>query len=82
MNIDVAHVGLLLLAMTIGVGENSLWRAAALLLTLGRIGSVSLANDRFDKGLGSWFRLRNQLQSGQSHAWHDLPDPAASAGPR
>ncbi len=79
MNIDV---GLLRLAMTIGVGENNPWRVAALLLTLGRIGSVSLANNGLDEGLGSWFRLRNRLQSGQSHAWRDRPDPAASAGPR
>ncbi len=53
MNIDV---GLLLLAMTIEVGENNPRRAAALLLTLGRIGSVSLADDGLDKELGSWFR--------------------------
>jgi hypothetical protein len=79
MNIDV---GLLRLAMTIGVGENNPRRAAALLLTLGRIGSVSLADDGLEEGLGSWFRLRNRLQSGQSHAWRDRPDPAASAGPR
>ncbi len=79
MNIDV---GLLRLAMTIRVGENNSRRAAALLLTLGRIGSVSLAYDGLDEGLGSWFRLRNRLQSGQSHAWRDRPDPAASAGPR
>ena len=79
MNIDV---GLLRLAMTIGVGENNPRRAAALLLTLGRIGSVSLADDGLYEGLGSWFRLRNRLQSGQSHAWRDRPDPAASAGPR
>jgi len=75
-------VGLLRLAMTIGVGENNPRRAAALLLTLGRIGSVSLADDGLDEGLGSWFRLRNRLQSGQSHAWRDRPDPAASAGPK
>jgi hypothetical protein len=75
-------VGLLRLAMTIGVGENNPRRAAALLLKLGRIGSVSLADDGLDEGLGSWFRLRNRLQSGQSHAWRDRPDPAASAGPR
>ena len=79
MNIDV---GLLRLAMTIGVGENNPRRAAALLLTLGRIGSVSLADDGLEEGLGLWFRLRNRLQSGQSHAWRDRPDPAASAGPR
>jgi hypothetical protein len=79
MNIDV---GLLRLAMTIGVGENNPRRAAALLLTLGRIGSVSLADDGLEEGLGSWFRLRNRLQSGQSHAWRDRPDPAASAGPK
>ena len=61
MNIDV---GLLRLAMTIGVGENNPRRAAALLLTLGRIGSVSLADDGLEEGLGSWFSLRNRLQSG------------------
>jgi hypothetical protein len=61
MNIDV---GLLRLAMAIGVGENNPRRAAALLLTLGRIGSVSLADDGLEEGLGSWFRLRNRLQSG------------------
>ncbi len=79
MNIDL---GLLLLAMTIGVGENNPRRAAALVLTLGRIGSVSLACDGLDEGLGSWFRLRYRLQSGQPHAWRDRLDPAASAGPR
>ncbi len=61
MNINV---GLLRLAMTIGVGENNPRRAAALLLTLGCIGSVSLADDGLEEGLGSWFRLRNRLQSG------------------
>ena len=55
MNIDL---GLLRLAMTIGVGENNPRRAAALLLTLGRIGSVSLADDGLEEGLGSWFRAR------------------------
>jgi len=70
------------LAMPVGVGENDPRRAAALLLTLGRIGSVSLADDGLEEGLGSWFRLRNRLQSGQSHAWRDRPDPAASAGPK
>jgi len=36
--------------MTIGVGENNPRRAAALLLTLGRIGSVSLADDGLEEG--------------------------------
>ncbi len=42
----------------------------------------SLADDGLNERLGSWFRLRIRLQSGQSHAWRDRPDPAASAGPR
>ena len=61
------------LAMPIGVGENNPWRAAALLLTLGRVGGVGLADDGrwpchqgLDEGLGSWFHLRNALRSGQS----------------
>ena len=73
-------VGLLRLAMTIGVGENNPRRAAALLLTLGRIGSVSLADDGLEEGLGSWFRLRNRLQSGQSHAWRDRLTPQPLQG--
>ena len=46
---------------------------AALLLTLGRVGGVGLADDGrwpchqgLDEGLGSWFHLRNALRSGQS----------------
>jgi hypothetical protein len=61
------------LAMTISVWENNPWRAAALLLTLGRVGGVGLADDGrwpchqgLDEGLGSWFHLRNALRSGQS----------------
>jgi hypothetical protein len=61
------------LAITVGVRENNPWRAAALLLTLGRVGGVGLANDArrpsdegLDEGLGSWFRLRNELRGSQS----------------
>ena len=61
------------LPMMIGVGENNPRRAAALLLTLGRVGCVGLADDDrgpchegLVKGLGSWFRLRNRLRSSQS----------------
>ncbi len=51
------------LAMPVGVGENNPWRAAALLLTLGRVGSVGFADDDgLDEGLDSWF----PLQSAQS----------------
>jgi hypothetical protein len=61
------------LAMPIGVGENNPWRAAALFLTLGRVGCIGLADDGrwpchqgLHEGLGSWFHLRNTLRSGQS----------------
>ncbi len=61
------------LAMTIGVGENNPRRAAVLLLTLGRVGGVGLADngrgpchEGLVEGLGSWFRLLNELRSSQS----------------